>query len=108
MYDSPAEMQLSINASESQVVTVSLRRQAAAGGLENNDAFFEFLQSFHEHNRYLLPNTAGCHSAKEAITTSLMARELFKTNWIKIRSHWRRLHVTTGPISISRICKRIN
>ena len=84
MYDSPAEMQLSINASESQVVTVSLRRQAAAGGLENNDAFFEFLQSFSEHNRYLLPNTAGCHSTKEAITTSLMARELFKTNWIKL------------------------
>lgn len=84
MYDSPADMQASITASDSQVVTVSLRRQTAAGGLDNNQNFFDFVQSFQNNNRYLLPNTAGCHSAKEAITTSLMSRELFKTNWIKL------------------------
>ena len=31
-----------------------------------------------------MPNTAGCHSAKEAITTAQMAREVFGTNWIKL------------------------
>jgi thiazole synthase len=32
----------------------------------------------------VLPNTAGCHSAREAITTAQMAREVFQTNWIKL------------------------
>jgi thiazole synthase len=32
----------------------------------------------------VLPNTAGCRSAKEAIATAKMARELFGTNWIKL------------------------
>jgi thiazole synthase len=84
MYDSPAVMQASIDASESQVITVSLRRQTASEGLTNNQNFFDFLQSFQQNNRHLLPNTAGCHSAKEAILMSVMARELFKTNWIKL------------------------
>jgi len=34
--------------------------------------------------RRVLPNTAGCRTAKEAITTAQMARELFGTNWIKL------------------------
>ena len=32
----------------------------------------------------LLPNTAGCHSVREAVTTAQMARELFDTSWIKL------------------------
>ncbi|MDX8463856.1 SDR family NAD(P)-dependent oxidoreductase, partial [Mesorhizobium humile] len=32
----------------------------------------------------ILPNTAGCHSAKEAVTTAKMAREVFGTSWIKL------------------------
>jgi len=32
----------------------------------------------------VLPNTAGCHSVKEAVTTAQMAREIFATNWIKL------------------------
>lgn len=84
MYNSPAEMQSSIDAAQSQVVTVSLRRQSAVVGMKENENFFNFIQSFQTGNRFLLPNTAGCHTAKEAITTSLMARELFKTNWIKL------------------------
>ena len=32
----------------------------------------------------VLPNTAGCHSVKEAVTTAHMARELFDTSWIKL------------------------
>ena len=90
MYDSPENMMISIDESESQIVTVSLRRQTAGSG--DNQVFWDFLQSFHQpaqahslqKGRYLLPNTAGCHSAKEAITLSVMARELFKTNWIKL------------------------
>jgi thiazole synthase len=32
----------------------------------------------------VLPNTAGCHSLQEAITTAHMAREVFATDWIKL------------------------
>ena len=32
----------------------------------------------------MLPNTAGCHSAQEAITLAQMAREIFNTPWIKL------------------------
>jgi len=32
----------------------------------------------------VLPNTAGCHSVKEAVTTAHMAREVFGTPWIKL------------------------
>ncbi len=86
LYDSPKDMRDAIDMSESQVITVSLRRQVAGG--TDNQVFWDFLQSFKntntQVNRYLLPNTAGCHTAKEAITLAQMARELFKTNWIKL------------------------
>ena len=32
----------------------------------------------------VLPNTAGCHTAKEAVATAEMARELFDTPWVKL------------------------
>ena len=32
----------------------------------------------------VLPNTAACHSVKEAITTAHMAREVFGTSWVKL------------------------
>jgi thiazole synthase len=35
-------------------------------------------------NLNILPNTAGCRTASESITTACMARELFGTNWVKL------------------------
>lgn len=76
LYPSPQIMLDSIKASEADVVTVSVRRQGLGG--EN---FWKQLQKLDCH---WLPNTAGCHSAKEAVTTAEMAREIFQTNWIKL------------------------
>lgn len=76
LYPSPQIMLDSIKASEADIVTVSVRRQGLGG--EN---FWKQLQQLECH---WLPNTAGCHSAKEAITTAEMAREVFQTNWIKL------------------------
>lgn len=84
MYESPAIMQDSILQSQSQIMTVSLRRQLANEESQDNEVFWQFLQDFTKENRYLLPNTAGCFSAKEAIVTAQMARELFNTHWIKL------------------------
>lgn len=82
LYDSPVDMQQAIEASQAQVITVALRRHMPKGQADSH--FWDFLKTFMSNERYLLPNTAGCHSAKEAILTAQMARELFKTNWIKL------------------------
>ena len=78
LYSSPEVLEQSIKASGSEIITVSLRRQSPndKGG---ND-FWQYLQNL---NCQLMPNTAGCHSAKEAITLAKMSRELFGTDWIK-------------------------
>lgn len=77
-YPSPDILVNAIRASDTQIVTVSLRRETAQG---SGAAFWEIFEGTGAH---ILPNTAGCHSATEAITTAHMAREIFATNWIKL------------------------
>ncbi len=79
LYPSPANMEDAIKESEAQIVTVALRRQSA--GENGGGNFWNIIKALNIH---VLPNTAGCHSAKEAITTAQMAREVFGTNWIKL------------------------
>lgn len=79
LYPSPQIMQEAIQASGAGIVTISLRRQAAG-----DVAGQSFWQLIRELNLAILPNTAGCHSVKEAVTTAQMAREVFQTNWIKL------------------------
>jgi thiazole synthase len=78
-YPSPEVMQNAVTASGAEIVTVSLRRHGSNPGVQN-----VFLDSLKSLPVRLLPNTAGCHSVKEAVTTAKMARELFDTNWIKL------------------------
>lgn len=75
-YPSPAILQQAIVAGGSEIITVSLRREGAAGA-----AFRELLAQLDVR---VLPNTAGCHTVQEAVTTAQMARELFNTPWIKL------------------------
>lgn len=79
LYPSPAIMRESILASGAEVVTVSLRRQNST-----EDGGRDFWRLLRELQLTILPNTAGCHSVKEAVTTAQMARELFATHWIKL------------------------
>src|ERR1700709_2709742 len=79
LYPSPAIMQASIRASGAQIVTVSLRRESAGG--KTGDAFWSLIR---ELDVTVLPNTAGCRSVREAVTTAKLARELFGTSWIKL------------------------
>jgi thiazole synthase len=78
-YPSPQVLQEAIAASGTQVVTVGLKRQLAAGGQPGD--FYALIRA---SGARLLPNTAGCRSAREAVTLAKMARELFQTNWIKL------------------------
>ena len=72
-------MRVAIQESGAEIVTVSLRRQSPESN--GGESFWRSIQSL---NVSILPNTAGCFSVKEAIATANMAREFFKTNWIKL------------------------
>jgi thiazole synthase len=78
-YPSPAILAESIRASKAEIVTVSLRREA--GGSRAGQSFWELVRS---SGAKVLPNTAGCRTAREAITTAQMAREVFGSDWIKL------------------------
>lgn len=75
-YPSPSVLQEAFRASGAGVATVSLRREAGQG-----QAFWSLIRDMGVR---VLPNTAGCHSAREAVTTARMAREVFETDWIKL------------------------
>ncbi|RUU12889.1 thiazole synthase [Mesorhizobium sp. USDA-HM6] len=78
-YPSPAILAEAVKASGASVVTVSLRREMAGG--RGGEKFWSLVNSL---GVKILPNTAGCHSVKEAVTTAKMAREVFGTSWIKL------------------------
>ena len=79
LYPSPAVMEAALRASGADVVTVSLRREAAGG--RAGDAFWRIIQGL---GARVLPNTAGCRTVKDAVATAELARELFGTPWIKL------------------------
>jgi thiazole synthase len=79
LYPSPKIMRESIEASETEIVTVALRR--AANTPDCSNSFFEILR---QSGVRLLPNTANCLSAEQAILTARMARSIFQTDWIKL------------------------
>jgi thiazole synthase len=79
LYPSPAIMLEAISASRCEIVTVSLRRES--GSLKSGQGFWSLIR---DAGHRVLPNTAGCSSVKEAVTTAHMARELFDTSWIKL------------------------
>ncbi len=78
-YPSPAILMEAVKASGTQLVTVSLRREAA--GERAGQGFWSLIRDLGVR---VLPNTAACHSVKEAVTTAHMAREVFGTSWVKL------------------------
>lgn len=80
-FGSPQIMQQALEASESELVTVALKRV----DLKNEaDVILSHLQ----HTRIqLLPNTSGVRNAKEAIFAAQLAREALNTNWLKLEIH---------------------
>jgi thiazole synthase len=76
-FPSLAIMAEAIAASGSELVTVALRRvdPASRGSL---------IDVLAEAGVELLPNTAGCYTARDAVLTARLAREAFQTDWIKL------------------------
>jgi thiazole synthase len=78
-YASPEILRQAVEASHAEIVTVSLRRESARA--RTGQGFWALIEQL---GCRVLPNTAGCRTAKEAIATAKMARELFGTSWIKL------------------------
>ncbi len=81
-YPSPAVLADAVDASEAAVVTVGLRRTLASGG--DNGFLAGLLVRLAARGVRLLPNTAGCRTAAEAVSLARMARELYSTHWVKL------------------------
>src|SRR5277367_3932958 len=77
-YKDGRETQAAIEASGAEMVTVAVRRV-------NLDRSKESLLDFIDPQRYfLLPNTAGCYTADEAIRAARLGREVGLSDWVKI------------------------
>lgn len=77
-YKDGAETQAAIEASGAEMVTVAVRRV-------NLDRSTESLLDYIDPQRYfLLPNTAGCYTAEEAIRAARLGREVGLSDWVKI------------------------
>ncbi len=66
-----------LTASGTELTTVAMRRYQAGQG----DSLFQLLL---DAGIRVLPNTAGCFTAREAVLTAELAREALETNWIKL------------------------
>lgn len=83
LYSSPQIMKQAIIASGAQVVTLSLKRQNPAQ--RAGQQIWQYIQEIvTQVDGLLLPNTAGCKTAAEAVTLAQMSREIFNTPWIKL------------------------
>ena len=72
-------MQQALEASGCDVVTVAIRRERLFDDQKRN------ILDFLDRDKYtLLPNTAGCFSAEDAVRCARLAQELLETDWVKL------------------------
>lgn len=100
-FSSTALMEEAILASESELVTVALKRV----DIDNEqDAILEGLQ---HQQLSLLPNTSGVRDANEAIFAAQMAREALGTNWVKVEIHPDAKYLLPDPIETLKACEAL-
>ncbi|WP_299432864.1 thiazole synthase [uncultured Maribacter sp.] len=91
-FSSSLKMREAILASESELVTVALKRVDVKN--ESDD----ILVHLKENHINLLPNTSGVRTAKEAIFAAQLAREALETNWVKLEIHPDPKYLLPDPI----------
>jgi thiazole synthase len=76
-FRSHEEMEEALAASGAEIVTVALRRidPTSRGTL---------LDVIERLGLFVLPNTAGCYTARDAVRTAQLARDAFETDWVKL------------------------
>ncbi len=75
-------MHNAIVASQSQLVTVALKRIETKNGTQDH-----LIEAIAAPNVHLLPNTSGAHTAEEAFFAAQLPREALQTNWLKLEIH---------------------
>lgn len=91
-YSSDEEMLNSIIASETEMVTVALKR------VDLNAPSDHMLEAIKKANVNLWPNTSGARNSKEAVFAAQLAREALETNWIKLEIHPDPRYLMPDPI----------
>jgi thiazole synthase len=71
------DLERALTASGTEIVTVALRR---VDTLTSNSV----IDVIDRLGLFVLPNTAGCYTARDAVRTARLAREAFETDWIKL------------------------
>src|ERR1044072_4686986 len=78
-YSSPAVMAQAHEASGADMVTVAVRRVNIAD--RSKESLLDYIDAA---RIFILPNTAGCYTADEAIRTAHLGREAGLSNWVKL------------------------
>lgn len=80
-YPSPQVLEAAISVSDAEILTMGIKRQAANVSGSGGKSWWDLIR---KTGRRILPNTAGCRTAAEAVALAQMAREIFETNWVKL------------------------
>jgi thiazole synthase len=91
-FASPCEMVAALQESESEMITVALKR---IGKNKKEDSILEALKNF---KGQILPNTSGARTAKEAVFAAQMAKEAIGTNWVKLEIHPDQKYLLPDPV----------
>lgn len=94
-------MEQSIIASETEMVTVAMKR------VDMDDKEDDMLKHIVNPNIQLLPNTSGARDAKEAVFAAQMGREAFGTNWLKLEVHPDPRYLLPDPIETLKACEEL-
>lgn len=91
-FSSSKQMQEAVLASESELVTMALKR------IDIHNTEDDILTHLKHPRINLLPNTSGVRTAKEAVFAATLAREALGTNWIKLEIHPDPRYLLPDPI----------
>jgi thiazole synthase len=96
------EMVESIEASGAQIVTVAIRR------LDLDNPAEKSILDFFDWDKYtILPNTAGCKTAEEAVFTAHLAREVTGSSWIKVEVIPNPRYLLPDPVGTFEACRQL-
>lgn len=96
------EMVSSITASGAEIITVAIRRLDLDNPAEKN-----ILDYFNWNEYTILPNTAGCKTADEAVFTAQLARQVTGSSWIKVEVIPEPKHLLPDPIGTFDAARRL-
>ncbi len=98
-FRSTGDLRAAVEAAGAEIVTVALRRVAAAPG--------GVLEAVRDAGARVLPNTAGCRTADEAVATARLAREAFATDWVKLEVIGDRRTLLPDAVELLRAASRL-